>query len=225
MKKILLPVLLLSVVFSNCSTAYKTGSTPDDVYYSPGTKAAITENDRYEDYTSAGEENYLRMKVHNRYQWDAIDDYSYWNDSRYDFGYSCFPSRQVMLNPYNPYSAWSFGLYYSPWSSFYNPYYTIVYYKSPRAYYGSTGKANLSAYRNGNYYYNNNANKQSFGSLLKSAFSNNNNSNYNYNNTDNNPTRSFNSSYTPSNNAGGRSGGFNSSSSSGGTRPSRPPMT
>lgn len=224
MKYILLPALVLAVIVSSCSTAYKTGSTPDDVYYSPAKVTVTDENGRYDDYASSGDENYLRMKVHNRYQWDAIDDYSYWNDSRYDFGYSCFPSRQVLLNPYNPYSAWSFGFYFSPWSTFYSPYYTIVYYKNPKVYYGNTGKSNLSAYRNGNYYYNNNANKQSFGSLLKSAFSSN-NQNYNYNNNNsNNPSRSFNSNYAPSNNAGGRSGGFNSSSTSGGARPSRPPM-
>ena len=34
-----------------------------------------------------------------------------------------------MLNPLTIFSV-VFGLYYSPWSSFYNPYYTIVYYKA-----------------------------------------------------------------------------------------------
>ena len=119
MKKSLLSALIAVVVLSSCSTAYKTGSTPDDVYYSPGSSIKVAgTDDRYDDYTANGDDNYLRLKVQNRYQWDAIDDYSYWNDSRYDFGYSCFPSRQVMLNPYNPASAWSFGYYYAPWHLF-----------------------------------------------------------------------------------------------------------
>ena len=197
------------VVLSSCS-AYKASRTPDDVYYSPAKPAvAREEEDRYESY-SGNDDNYLRMKVRNRYQWNGIDDYSYWNDSRYDFGYSCFPSRSVMLNPYYGVGMWN--PYYSrPWGYWYNPVYTVVYYKTPKAYFGNTSKANLSAYRNGNYY--NAGNRQSFGSLLKNAFGNNNN-NYNNNNNSYNPSRSFNSNVTPSSSAGGRSGGFNSSGSS-----------
>ena len=33
--KSFLPLLSLALVFASCSTAYKTGQTPDDVYYSP----------------------------------------------------------------------------------------------------------------------------------------------------------------------------------------------
>lgn len=209
MKNFLLYGLSAAVVLLSSCSAYKASRTPDDVYYSPAKQAiAREEEDRYESY-SANDDNYLRMKVRNRYQWDAIDDYSYWNDSRYDFGYSCFPSRSVMLNPYYGVGMWN--PYYSrPWGYWYNPVYTVVYYRTPKAYFGNTSKSNLSAYRNSNYY--TTGNKQTFGSLLKNAFGNNNN--YNNNNSSYNPSRSFNSNVTPSSSAGGRSGGFNSSGSS-----------
>ncbi len=197
------------LLLSSCSSAYKATSTPDDVYYSPAPDAKAGAEDRYDDYTSSSDDNYLRMKVRNRYQWNGIDDYSYWNDSRYDFGYSCSPSRSVLLNPYNPY----FGFAYTPWGYWNNPAYTLVYYKNPQVYYGNTGKTNLTAYRNKNY----NTNRNSFGSLFKQSFGNNTTNNYNSNNA----TRTFNTNTTPSNSAGGRSGGFNSSGSSSGT--SRPP--
>jgi hypothetical protein len=211
MKSFILLGLASVLVVSGCST-YKASRTPDDVYYSPAKPAiAHQDEDRYETYGNS-DDNYLRMKVRNHYQWSGIDDYGYWNDSRYDFGYSCSPSREVMMHPYygvtvgNPY-------YLAPWGSWYNPVYTVVYYKTPRAYYGYSAKSNLSAYRNSSYY---NSNRQSFGSLLKNAFGSN---NYNYNNNNNNnnsynPSRSFNTTVTPSSSAGGRSGGFNSTGSS-----------
>jgi len=208
MKNILLYGIAAAVVGLSSCSAYKASRTPDDVYYSPA-KPSIerADEDRYESYSS--EDNYLRMKVRNRYQWNGIDDYSYWNDSRYDFGYSCFPSREVMMRPYYGVSVWN-PYYITPWGNWYNPIYTVVYYKTPRAFYGNTSKSNLSAYRNNNYY---NPNRQSFGSLLKSAFSNNNY--YNNNNNNNyNPSRSFNTTVTPSSSAGGRSGGFNSTGTS-----------
>jgi len=203
MKNIIL-LCIITVLLFGCSSAYKATSTPDDVYYSPSN--AIKNSDRYDAYSSSNEDNYLRMKVQNRYQWNAIDDYSYWNDSRYDFGYSCFPSREVLLHPYGSYFGLSFGFgysyYYAPWYYGYSPYTTVVYYKNPKVY-TSSGKTYLTAYKNG--LYNNTNNKHGFGSLLNKAFSNINNSSYNLNN---NSTRTFNT--TPSSSVGGRSGGFNS---------------
>jgi hypothetical protein len=217
MKKIILPTILAAVTLWSCSTAYKTTSTPDDVYYSPSREIKDKRQDRYDEYTANGDDNYLRMRVQNRYRWDAIDDYSYWNDARYDFGYSCMPSREVMLNPYNPYMGIGFGMYYSPWYNWRSPYTTVVYYKNPRVYYGNTSKTNLTAYRNG--LYNNTNNKTTFGSLFKQAFSNSNNNNLPYNNSS---TRTFNSGVSPSNTAGGRSGGFHSSGTSVAPRSPRP---
>ncbi|HRI21480.1 MAG TPA: hypothetical protein PLA68_11030 [Panacibacter sp.] len=220
MKNIIVSVAIAVFFSAGCSSAYKATSTPDDVYYSPAPPANAEVQDSYDDYSSSNsDDNYLRMKVRNRYQWNGIDDYGYWNDSRYDFGYSCSPSRSVLLNPFNPLIYGNtFGYsYYSPWGSWYSPYSTIVYYKNPQVYYGNTSKTNLTAYRNRNYY--TNANRNSFGSLLKQTFGTSaNNNNFSNNN---NSTRTFNTNTTPSNNAGGRSGGFNSTGSSSGS--SRPP--
>jgi len=212
MKNITLLGLLAAISLWSCTTAYKT-TTPDDVYYSPSRTIKDKTQDRYDEYAGNSEDNYLRMKVRNRYQWDGIDDYAYWNDARYDFGYSCMPSRSVLLNPYNPYLGIGFSMYYSPWYNWYSPYTTVVYYKNPKVYYGNTSKTNLTAYRNGLYNNTNNP-RPTFGNLLKQAFSNTNNNYNNYNN--NSSTRTFNSnnSFSPSSSAGGHSGGFNSSGSS-----------
>lgn len=227
MKNIILMLLIGGILFSACTSAYKATSTPDDVYYSP---APVANAGGHDEYVSNNEDNYLRMKVKNRYQWDGIDDYTYWNDSRYDFGYSCTPSRSVLLYPNYGYGLGfgfsTFGLnsWYSPYYG-YNPYYsfspynTIVYYKTPQAYLGNTGKTNLTSYRNYNYN-NRNANadkRNSLGSLLTRALSNDNNASYNQNNNNNVPTRTFNNNTVPSSNAGGRSGGYNSSGSSSGS--------
>jgi hypothetical protein len=209
MKRTFLPAIIIAAVLWSCASAYKNTSTPDDVYYSP---SRTVKDKAVDEYTGNSEDNYLHMKVHNRYQWDAIDDYSYWNDARYDFGYSCFPSREVMMNPYNPYMGIGFGMYYSPWYNWNSPYTTVVYYKNPKVYYGNTGKSYLTAYRNPMF---NNNNKPTFGSLFKQAFSNNyNNSNsYTpYNNSSS--TRTFSSGSSSS--AGGMSGGFHSAGSSAG---------
>lgn len=218
MKKIILPAIIITTILWSCSTAYKTTSTPDDVYYSPAREVKERGQDRYDEYTGNSEDNYLRMRVRNRYQWDAIDDFTYWNDPRYDFGYSCMPSREVLLNPYNPYLGIGYSMYYSPWYYWRSPYTTVVIYKNPNVYYGNTSKTNLTAYRNR--YYNNTNNKPTFGSLFKQAFSNNNNY---YNSSNKSNTRTFNSGTVPSNNAGGRSGGFNSSGSSATPRAPRSP--
>ncbi len=214
MKNILIASVIMALFLGGCSSAYKATSTPDDVYYSPAPAAGANAKETYDDYSTANaDDNYLRMKVRNRYQWNGIDDYNYWNDSRYDFGYSCTPSRSVLLNPFNPLIFGNtFGYaYYSPWSTWYSPYSTIVYYKNPQVYYGNTSKTNLTAYRNRNYYAN--TNRSSFGSLLKQTFNSAGNNSYNTNNS----TRTFNTGTSISNSAGGRSGGFNSTGSSSGT--------
>lgn len=115
-------LLSLSLIFASCSTAYKSGQTPDDVYFSPERPRAEyvrvdDDEDRYyrgqsdrnnNDYYNYEEERYLRMKVRNRQRWSYLDN---------DF-YS-----------YNPYAYNNFGYYYnSPWNSYsywdhyYNPY-------------------------------------------------------------------------------------------------------
>src|SRR5215210_1700039 len=87
--------------FSSCSTAYKTGQTPDDVYFSPAREEAAyvkVENnddrryraeDRYraraDEYVNS-DDRWLRMRVRNPYRWSTFDDYGMYgmNDYRYN---------------------------------------------------------------------------------------------------------------------------------------------
>jgi hypothetical protein len=73
-------LIALSVVaFSSCSTAYKTGQTPDDVYYSP---ARVIENDnrseRAEQVNNAPKDDYeITMSIRDHRWRNFRDDYEY----------------------------------------------------------------------------------------------------------------------------------------------------
>ena len=86
MKTRILLLAISAAFFSSCGTMYKSGQTPDDVYYSPGREqTAIVKNDEEnEKYRNSSDqytdESYLRMKSGNR-RWSAFDeDYMYWNN-------------------------------------------------------------------------------------------------------------------------------------------------
>ncbi len=229
----IITALLAAALLSSCASSYRATSTPDDVYYSSAPQAKVNSSgsDEYENYVSNSDDQYLRMKVQNNSLWSTIDDNDYWNDSRYDYGYSCDASRFALMSSfYNPfYNPYSFGMYSGfgygfggygfgyGWTSWNSPYQTIVLYRSPKVYFANTGKSNITAYRN--FQYNNNN-----GSRYINSYQNNNYSGRNYNSNSNSyntptPPRSFNVG-SSNNNAGGRSGGFNSAgSSSGGSRP------
>ena len=240
---------MMSVVMCSCSSMYKATSTPDDVYYSPSPAVKVhntnnSDDAQYEDYVSSNDDRYLRMKVQNRALWSGIDDYSYWQDSRYDFGYSCNSSRFALMNSFNsPYaysmnSPWGrgfgFGYGYGYYGGFGgggywgSPYQTIVLYKNPKTYFGSTSKTNLTAYRNIQYnngagYKANGLNRYNYGNggFVNGNTNSRNNTYYNNNTNSSQPARSFNAG-SSNNNAGGRSGGYNSSGSSApASRPTR----
>lgn len=224
MKSFLL-LLTISLVFASCST-YKSGQTPDDVYFSPERPKAEyvrvedEDEDKYyrgesnrsgSDYYNYEEERYLRMKVRNRQRWSYLDN---------DF-YS-----------YNPYVYGNYNYYYnSPWNSysywnhFYNPYASPVFFynskspvvnrprminlrtfdpqnntsNNPRFYNSKTGSAN-----NNNRSYS--APSRSTGSDLRNIFNSSNN------NSSNTP-----SSNRLSTNSSSSSGSSSSGSSSGGS--------
>lgn len=251
MKRILLLSVLSIGLLSGCSTAFKAGQTPDDVYYSPAREGSAKETakeeeknrnqqEQYKDYVSSQDDRYLRMKVANRSRWSSLDNFDYWNDSRYDFcNCNCYGG----YNNYDTYNVWNpnwnlqvgygrrpyFGNY--GWNS---PIYTLIQYNNP-TYGGSTSGSNISAYKNRNYNNSNYGykdpktggfvisgnNNNSFGNLLKRVFtgSSDNSSSSSYDR----PQRTFNNSNsnsTPSNppatssSAGGNSGGFNSTGTS-----------
>lgn len=244
MKQNLLYAVLLIGLLSGCSTAFKAGQTPDDVYYSPAAEGSQRDEvnqqkqrDQYQDYVSSQDDRYLRMKVANRNRWSGIDNFDYWYDSRYDFSYS------YGYNGWNNYNtAWNpnwnllvgpgFGNGYNlGWNS---PVYTVVRYTHPVfTPSGSTSGTNIYAYKNRNYNNTNlgyndpktgnfipNGNNNSFGNLLKRVFTNGSSgNNNNYPSSYDRPARTF---TTPTNgtqpatssSAGGASGGYNSTGTS-----------
>ena len=160
---------LAVAAFTSCSTAYKTGQTPDDVYYSPAreTESYVkVEND--DDRRYRGEERYqnsryqndeyvnsddrwLRMRVRNRYRWSAFDDYYAWNDWRYNtWNYSPYYS----YSPFNSYSRFNnyWSSYYS-WNNYYNPYCRsiVVSPKINTVAYNRVRNFNLNSYGNNTY--------------------------------------------------------------------------
>ena len=77
--KILL-IALSAAAFSSCSTAYKSGQTPDDVYYSPVryVDEQQNNNNRYEAKKEDNEDKSIRMRLRD-HRWREFDD-----DYRYD---------------------------------------------------------------------------------------------------------------------------------------------
>jgi hypothetical protein len=108
----ILLTLIAAVIFSSCSTMYKSGQTPDDVYYSPGQERGgyvTTDDDRndngYDNHTDVSS-RYLRMKSINRNRWSSFDDdLNYWNDYRWNNPY--------MMNSW--YSRPGLGFGYNNW--------------------------------------------------------------------------------------------------------------
>lgn len=111
-----------ATVLSSCSTLYKSGPTPDDVYFSPGAPASGTASrerpDRYDqgEYYEDGyvdmSDRYLRMKSSSRRRWSAFDeDVAYWNNPYWN--------NSFMFNRWSrPGMGWSYGVG-SMWA---NPY-------------------------------------------------------------------------------------------------------
>jgi hypothetical protein len=137
MKNTILPIAIAGLLLAGCSSAYKTGQTPDDVYYSsnPAVVAAEiqekpTARNDYESYWANPDDDYLRMKVQKGGRWNNIDDIDYWYG--YNGGCQC-NSNWSLYNGYNNmmYNPWglnslgySYG--YNPWAwnnMYYNGYY------------------------------------------------------------------------------------------------------
>lgn len=249
MEKFILSSLIVVSLLSGCSSVYQTGQTPDDLYFAEGT--APSENfirnnpktDQYQEYISTQDDNYLRMKVTNRNRWGAIDNFSYWNDMRYDYGYSNFYSPFAYnCNPFiSNYGLGLYGTYYPVPSSYYlgwgniysgfggpysgygsffgnqigwrNPMFTVINYSKPR-YVNRT----YTSRSNLNSYRNNSYNNSNT-SGAPNRYSNITRritplpSNGGNNNSYDRPVRTFSSSGTSSS-AGGASGGFRSTGSS-----------
>lgn len=135
----ILLLALSAAALSSCGTMYKSGQTPDDVYYSPGMERAVVkteesnENRKYTDEYMDPSDRYLRMKSSSQ-RWSAFDDdFMYWNNPTWN--------SQMMFNSWGRptyglgfgvgygYSSWNYG-YNSFWGSpyyLYNPFCPIYY--------------------------------------------------------------------------------------------------
>ena len=96
-------LLALSVAaLSSCSTAYKTGQTPDDVYYSP---ARIVEEKQNDDK----DQDKVRNEPANDYEITMGIRDRRWRDLRDDYEYRNSPYNYVTCKTYN------YGYYYNPY--------------------------------------------------------------------------------------------------------------
>lgn len=128
-----LPLLTFAILLTSCTSVYKSGQTPDDVYFSPQRQqdeyARVEKRDdrRYNNQSAdeSLEDRYLRMKTRNRRYAFLENDYDcYCYGSNYNRYYD-----YNRLNNYTYYSTpWNYGYnnYYSPY--YYNPYYKNPYY-------------------------------------------------------------------------------------------------
>ncbi len=123
----LILIALATVSISSCSTAYKSGQTPDDVYYSP---TRMVEEDTRQDDRQASqqvenpEDREIRQGIRD-YRWRVLNyDYSY-NYNRYNTYCNCYCNK------------YGYG-YYT------HPYYTPSPYYIPSPYYVPPVKVNTT---------------------------------------------------------------------------------
>jgi len=142
---LLLAFTAAAASFTGCTSAYKTGQTPDDVYFSPATpeNEYVQQDNREDDrYTRRDdqyyEDRYLHMKIRDRYRWSELDDW-YYNDYRYR--YNVYVGCCFCQDSWSPYSAWN---------SYYNPYYHNYIVVNPKTSYTYTRPRtfNLNTYNN-----------------------------------------------------------------------------
>ncbi|MEO6489395.1 MAG: hypothetical protein ABIO04_05580 [Ferruginibacter sp.] len=199
-----------AAAITSCSTAYRSGQTPDDVYYSP---KRVIEEDSHQERNKENvkkenlEDREVRMAVYDRRWRDFDDDYNYRYDP-YHYGYS-------------------YGYYYNPYYCHYPVYFNNIVIINPKN--TVPRMTNLGSYNNPSYivssvktgngswinnprpYNNSNNNSSMIRRILTTTNSSNNNS---Y--TPSNNSRS----YTPSSSSSSNSG--SSSSGSSGRSVSRP---
>ncbi|GAC1449006.1 MAG: hypothetical protein NVSMB7_10930 [Chitinophagaceae bacterium] len=221
-------ILLLAIsvaALSSCSSVYKSGQTPDDVYYSPAPMRQQADNNNnsymdvkqpkdgtnyqsYEQYAdNQRDDRFLRMSVGNPYYMNSYDAYSGF-DWRYNSFYNGF--NYGFSSPWNNYFAWNnfYNPYYAPglsfgYGGFGGGYYDGGYYGGG-AYYSGGGGVKYSIYTtpisiprvfNVNNYSNNN--RPAGRTYLNGSYYN---SNQRYNNYNGNNNRTNNTYYNNTNN-------------------------
>jgi len=165
MKAKILYSLFFVGILTSCSSAYKSSQTPDDVYYSPAQENYYVQQETTKDR----EDNFLRMKSkNNRFQ--DLDDYYYWNDTRYTFNncynsyaynwgntwhsyyYNNWNNSFIFNSPCSYNNNW-YSWNYNSFGSWNNPYYYMIPYYNPAIVknYGNTKGSVVTAYSNTKY--------------------------------------------------------------------------
>ena len=203
-----LTILLLSVslaALSSCTTSYKSGQTPDDVYYSPvrtQNENDYVKQDKEEYNDDYYEDRYLRMKVRNRNRWSDLDDWYY---TEYRNRHNVYLGCCYCENNWSPHNYWN--TYYNP---YYHNYVIVTPVKNPT--YNKPRNFNLNAYNP----------QQTSGTYTNTKYnaatgSNTNNNNYtprtNSNNSNGNRLRNIFRSETNTTTSSGSSGSSSSNTS------------
>lgn len=171
MKSKLIFLLGIVAVLGSCTSAYRIGQTPDDVYYSPAPPSQavyVTSNNQQDqdsyDYNNSNADNSENLAIRR-----GISNPVYRSSIALDYGYGYDPYDNYGSSFYSPYSSYynaynspllTFYPYNSYYSNFYSPYYNYYY---PQAYYitkpGNTApnyniaprRYNLRPYSSSNY--------------------------------------------------------------------------
>lgn len=225
--KLILIVICFGAALSSCTTMYKSGQTPDDVYYSPAKLSGYGEDrrgsSRDEAYDDQSEYRSIRMGVNDR-RWRNLD---------YNYSYNPYISDYA----YNPYSyGYNYGYYYNPYFWPYPIYNTPVFVKPSNPRNTTPRVANLGGYtpvynnnagalRSGSTRparnYNNSNRGSAVGNAMRQVFVPSNNRISGNNNFNNNTPVNNNRTYSPSTNSSSSSSGSSSSGSGSISRPSR----
>lgn len=129
----LIAISLVTISFfgTSCTSLQQaTTAATDDLYYTPNKKVVSAEklvaaekaengmaqDEQYQEFQNYQDDRYLRLKVANRNRWSSIDDWGYWNDPRFNFGF--YPS-------YYGWNSWYAGFYGSSWYYPFSPVYSL----------------------------------------------------------------------------------------------------
>jgi hypothetical protein len=190
------------VLFSSCSSVYKSGQTPDDVYFSPG--KPVTAVAKNEQYLETNSRNNYGSRNNSRYEDESYRDDQYLRMMIGSGRRSMYYNDFAMVDPWmynnwrwNSYMTWNSG-FNSPWNSmwywnsYYNPYCAPVYgYPGKGSYGGGFGgyaaprpSRPVSAFSMSSYLNTNGTNNRSgyttgryYGNSYNNANSNSNNNN------------------------------------------------
>ena len=213
--KILL-IALSVAAFSSCSTAYKTGQTPDDVYYSPVKPVAEKKyTEREDDRRPVNNDYEITMTIRDQRWRNFRNDYEY-DNSPYNY---CYCNCKTTGYYYNP--------YYYPWAIYtLTPAYKTPVNSTPRmvnlnAYNGyntkvAAGKTNsTSTFSNSSQYNNSNRSSSRLGNILRQTIEPSSTT------PSSNSTRTYTPSSSSSSSSSSGSSSSGSGSSSGSSRPAR----